>query len=113
MQGITAGFDRQVHEMMGIQITAKRVFTDLIGLICFLYVQGVLVRLGIDSDRTNAQLLAGPRNADGDFAAIGDEHFFNGHGSFLQVIVINGRKLQPATAGCSVATFYPGFFRTA
>jgi len=46
---------------------------DTDGFVGELYVQRLLVGLGVDGDGLDAQFPAGPDNAKGDFAAIGDE----------------------------------------
>ena len=42
------------------------------------HVQRVQVHVGIDGDAVDAVVLAGTGDADGDFAAVGDEEFFHG-----------------------------------
>ena len=46
---------------------------DQVRLVRLEAVQGVAVFVRIDRDRANAQLMRGAENADGDFAAIGDQ----------------------------------------
>src|SRR5699024_12513568 len=42
-------------------------------------VQGACVRFGVDGNGLNAQVTSYPRDADGDFTAIGNENSFNLH----------------------------------
>ena len=46
---------------------------DEISLVRLEAVQGEAVFVGVNGDRADAQLVAGPKDADGDFTAVGDE----------------------------------------
>ena len=78
-----AGMDRLrtcqksgADDLIFIQI-AFRCFgpPDAVALIGERDVQGVLIRLGIHSDRGHAHFLAGPNDSDSDLAAVGDQYF--------------------------------------
>ena len=75
MNGFGLGLDRRFEHGLLVEIAFRRIGgTDAIGEVGELDVQGVLVGIGIDGDRLDAKLLAGADDADGDFAAIGDEN---------------------------------------
>ena len=74
MNGFGLRLDRRFEHGLLVEIAFRRIGgTDAIGEVGELDVQGVLVGIGIDGDRLDAKLLAGADDADGDFAAIGDE----------------------------------------
>jgi len=52
-------------------------------LICQTHVKAVPIRIGVHSNGPNAHLPAGPDDAYGDFAAIGNQYFFYGYCHFL------------------------------
>ncbi len=77
MQGVAAGSDGDVDDVMCIQIAGDRLGADVIGFVRFFYVQRVAVGIGVDGDRLDAHFRAGTHDADGNFTTVGDEYFFN------------------------------------
>jgi hypothetical protein len=49
--------------------------TDADGLIGGLDVERIVIRLGVNGERTDAEILAGTNHPKGDFAAVSDEDF--------------------------------------
>jgi hypothetical protein len=45
-------------------------------------VKGVVIGLGVDGESTDAEVLAGADDAEGDFASIGDEDFVEHEGKW-------------------------------
>src|SRR5207245_7178239 len=72
----------------------RRRGSDADRLVAGAHVEGGAVRVAVDGDGANAHLAAGPGDADGDLAAIGDEDLADGHASFLP----RGAKLIPRTS---------------
>lgn len=76
MDRLSTGQLRCIEHGRLIQITLPRCGrTDAQRFVCLLYITGIAIRFGIHRDRTQAQALAGALYAQGDFAAIGDQHF--------------------------------------
>src|SRR5207248_2528511 len=74
MNGVGAGLARSIEDGRDVQIARLGgCRSDEKGPIGLLDVKGVLIRLGIDSNRFFPRLVAGPRDADRDLAAICDE----------------------------------------
>ncbi|MNG92634.1 hypothetical protein D3C79_515740 [compost metagenome] len=76
VQGITAGFHSQVHQLARVQVTGQRLGTNAVGFVSALDVQGVPVGVGIDRYRANAHLGAGTHDPNCDFTSVGDQDFF-------------------------------------
>ncbi|MCY1427057.1 hypothetical protein D9M71_428870 [compost metagenome] len=76
VQGITAGFHSQVHQLARVQVTGQRLGTNAVGFVGALDVQGVPVGVGIDRYRANAHLGAGTHDPNCDFTSVGDQDFF-------------------------------------
>ena len=77
MNGVSARDLRRRNDGGHAQVGILRAGgADADGLIGELHVQRVAVGLGIDSDRLQAQLFAGPDDAQGDLPAVGDQNFF-------------------------------------
>ncbi len=71
-----AGGARRVNHLVAAQITLRRrLAAQRHGFVSGGDVQAVAVGIGIHGDAGNAHGLQGAGNADGDFAAIGDQHF--------------------------------------
>ncbi len=77
MQGITAGFYRQVDQLARVQITRQRVAADVVGFVRTLDVQGIAVGIGIDRNRGNAHLRASADDANGNLAPVGNQNFLD------------------------------------
>src|SRR5690606_28946848 len=73
VQGVAAGFHRQVDQLARVQITGQWVVTDAVRLVGALDVQSLAVRFGIHSHRTDAHLGTGAHDTHGNLAAVGDE----------------------------------------
>ena len=76
MNRVHVGNFRGADHLRNVQVAfaaARR--TDANGLIGEPHVQRVAVRFRIDGDGANAEFLAGAQDAQGDFAAIGDQNF--------------------------------------
>ncbi|MOA07933.1 hypothetical protein D3C78_1276640 [compost metagenome] len=73
MQGITAGFHRQVHQFARVEVAGQRIGADAVGLVRTLDVQRMAVRVGVDRDRANAHLGASAHDADGNLTTVGDQ----------------------------------------
>ncbi len=71
--GAAAGEHAQ-DEVYGEVALGCRLASESVGLVCHTNVKGVLVELGVDGDRSDAELAAGPDDPHGDLAAVGDEH---------------------------------------
>ena len=72
--GVEDGADRQVG-------VGRERRSDPERLVGHLHVQGVAVRVGVDGDGGEAELSAGPDDADGDLASVGDQDLrFRRHG---------------------------------
>src|SRR6476659_1532403 len=54
-----------------------------VGLVRHRYVQRVAVGFGVDGDRADARVAAGPGDAYGDLPAVGDQHLRDRHGRSL------------------------------
>ena len=67
-----------------------------VGLVGDLDVQRVAVGVGVDGDRADARVAAGAGDADGDLAAVGDQHLADGwHGRTLT----GRRRVTPVSSG--------------
>ena len=77
MDRIGAALAGDTDDFLDAQVGGDRAepLADAIGFVGLETVQGKLVLLGIDCDRTLAQLVGGAHHADGDFSAVGDEDF--------------------------------------
>ena len=62
-----------------VQVRLQRLarLADQVGLVGLEAVEGVAVFVRVDRDRANAQFVGAAKDADGDFAAIGDEQSAN------------------------------------
>ena len=59
----------------GVEVAlGRRLAAQRVGLVGEAHVQCVPVELGVDGDRVDAQLAAGPDDPDGDLATVGDQH---------------------------------------
>src|SRR4051794_28413059 len=76
MNGIDIADFGRAHDAIDSQIAiGARRRADADGFIRELHMERVAVRLGVNRERANPQLLAGADHAQGDFAAICDEDF--------------------------------------
>ncbi len=81
MDGVHVGDFRGADDGGNVQVAARALGRpDADGLVGEADVGTVAVRLGIDGDRLDAQLLAGADDPNGDFAPIGDENFLKWYG---------------------------------
>ena len=78
MHGIGAGTLGDADQLFDVEIGFRRPAAGKpIGLVGQLDEQRVYVGIGIDCNRANAVVAAGADDADGDFATIGNQHFFH------------------------------------
>ena len=77
VQGVAAGFHRQVHQGARVEVAGQRVGADAVRLVGALHVQGVAVGVGVDGHRTDAHLGAGTHDADSDLPTVGDQDFLD------------------------------------
>src|SRR5690606_10391681 len=76
VDGVRTGTFRHVQNFFNAQVAlAGRGRADVIRLGRVANVHGVAVHIGVDRDGLQAQLAAGPDDAHGDLAPVGDEHF--------------------------------------
>ena len=74
MDGVGLRLNGCLKDGFLVEVAFRRIGgADAIGEVGELDVQGVLVGVGVDGDRLDAELLTGADDSDGDFAAIGDE----------------------------------------
>ena len=74
MDSVDVGdFGRRDDAILAQVRILARSWTDADGFVGELHMQRLLVGLRVDGDGLDAQFPAGPDNAKGDFAAIGDE----------------------------------------
>ena len=74
VDGICLRLKRSLYQDLRIQIGfSRRGRANAYRLIRMLYMQGVLVRVRIDSNGLDAELPAGAHDADGDLAAVGNQ----------------------------------------
>ncbi len=98
MHGIATGATRDIHELINAEIAfARRGRADGVGFIGEADVQGFAVDITEDGDGANAQFAAGAQDAHGDFAAIGDQNFFE-HGWFATQRDFSTRSGETALA---------------
>ena len=78
MDEVHALFLRQRDDARDVEIRADRALAraDEIGFIRLEAMDGEAVFLGVDGDGAQAEFRGGAKDADGDFAAVGDEQFF-------------------------------------
>src|SRR5206468_9755510 len=74
---------------------------DVPGLVGQLDVEGVPVRVGVDRDPDQAELLAGPQDAHGDLATVGNQHPLQPLSSLLRPGRDAGRVVQRPAPGPS------------
>jgi hypothetical protein len=78
MDGVDIGNFGGADDAVDAQVAfAAGGLADADGFVGHLDVHGIGVHLRIDRDRADVQLLAGADDADGDFAAIGNQNFSN------------------------------------
>ena len=65
------------HDPLDVEVRANRLarLAHQVGLVRLEAVEREAIFMGIDGDGANAQFVRRPEDADGDFAAIGDEEF--------------------------------------
>ena len=77
MNGVAAGAARDVHDLVDAQITfARRARADGVGFVGQADVEGFAVGFAENGDGSNAEFAASAQDAHGDFAAIGNQDFF-------------------------------------
>ena len=77
MQCVATGGDRQIDDVVCVEIADNRVGADVVGFVGFFDVQRMAVGIGIDGHRLDAHFRAGAHDADGDFAAVGNKDFLD------------------------------------
>ena len=77
----------QSHDALNVEVTAERfpLAANQIGLVSLEPVQRKAVFVGIDRHGPHTEFVGGTKDANGDFAAIGDEEFFDGFHRFVSV----------------------------
>ena len=81
---VGTGLRRDVEELVDDEVAvAGGRATEGVRLVRHLDVQRVPVGLGVDGDRADPGVPAGPGDADGDLAAVGDQHLRDRHGRSL------------------------------
>ena len=76
MNRLRTALDRDGENGRNIEIAVRHaVAADTVALVRQLHVHGVLVRLGVDGNGGNAHLAAGADDANGNFAAVGNQNF--------------------------------------
>jgi hypothetical protein len=79
MQRVGAGATRHVEQPFGVEVSTW-ILAERFGLVGAPHVERAAIGLRIDGDARNAELAQRPRDADGDFAAIGDQKLAKRHG---------------------------------
>ena len=89
---VGTGLRGDVEELLDdeVAVTGGRA-AQRVGLVRHLHVQRVAVGLGVDGDRADARVAAGPGDAYGDLPAVGDQHLRDRHGRSL-----TGAQTAPA-----------------
>ncbi len=77
MQGITARFYRQVHQLARVEVTGKWVVANEMSLVSAFDMQGMAVGLGEHRHRAHAHFGTGPHDADGNFTAVSDQQLLD------------------------------------
>ena len=90
MDSVGAVLLGQLDDARDIQIGPQRalVLADQVGLVGGRAEQAIGILIGVDGDGLQAQVMAGPENAHGNLAPVGDQHLFehfahNGSSSFM------------------------------
>ncbi len=114
VQGVTAGFYRQVNQLARVQITGQRVAADVVGLVGAFDVQGIAVGIGVDRNRGDAHLRASADDANGNLAPVGNQNFLD----HVRVPRVGDRvdavnRLRTATgmrgSGATHCKMFPGY----
>lgn len=76
VDGISAGFFGDANNLLNIEVgtDGMALFTNRVGLISLLTVNGVAVFVGEDADGLSAELVGRTVSADCDFAAVSDQN---------------------------------------
>ena len=83
MDRLGAAAPRHVEDLVDVEVRlARRRWTDVVGVVGLAHVQRLAVHVGEDGDRLDAHLAAGANDADGDFAAVGDQNSFEHESAF-------------------------------
>ena len=78
MHGIGAGAFGDADQLFDVEIGFRRAAAgETIGLVGQVHEQRIHIRIGINRNRGDAVVAAGADDADGDFATIGNQHFFH------------------------------------
>ncbi len=85
MQGIAAGFHRQIDQLARVQVAGQRVLADEIGFVGALDVQRMAVGFGEHRHRANAHFGTGADDAYRDFPAVGDQQLLD-HAVFPRIV---------------------------
>ena len=82
VHGVSTSLLGDVEELVLAQVgVARCAAAEGIRLVGHLHMEGVPVGVGIDGDRAETSVLAGAGDADGNFAAVGNEHLGDRHDS--------------------------------
>ena len=90
---ISANFLGEGDDAIDIEIGANRFagFAEQVGFVGFEAMKGEAIFVGVDRDGANAEFMRGAEDANGDFAAVGDEEFFDGwHGYVVGFVWLVG-----------------------
>ena len=71
MERVAAGGDREVDDVVRVEVADDRVRPDVIGFVRLLDVERVAIGVGIDGHRLDAHFRAGAHDAHGDLAPVG------------------------------------------
>src|SRR5690606_28049100 len=77
VQGITAGFNGEIHNAMRVEVARQGVRANAVRFIGFFDMQGVAVCFGVDGDRSDTQLFTGSGDPHCDLSPIRDENFLD------------------------------------
>ena len=99
MYRLGAGTARDLHDLLGGEVRlGRRAAAQHVRLVRVVHVRRAAIGVGIDRNRTNAELAERPEDADGDLAAIGDQNLGERHGRILSEDVTLPDQLTLARA---------------
>ncbi len=86
MDRVGSASNEHVQDELGGEVALRRrLAAEGVGLVGKTDMESVVVELGVDGDRGDAELAAGPDDPHGDLAAVRDEHLFEHPTSFLDL----------------------------
>ncbi len=78
--------------------------SDVVGLVGLTHVQRSAIDIGVDRDRADAHLAAGTNHAHGNFAAIGDQDFFEHSWDGSELLIL---RFFPSFGGAGDESDWP------